>query len=85
MKKKNNNNKQVNLQNDLYLKMASNGCYSNIIHSMLQYISHLIITFKYQKLFHNVGISIDLRVFSCLQEKLSCLSWSTYFHDFGVI
>ena len=29
MKKK--NNKQVNLQNDLYLKMASNGCYSNII------------------------------------------------------
>ena len=42
-------------------------------------------TVKGQKYFHNVRNSIYLRVFSCLQEKLSCLSWSTYFHDFGAI
>ena len=34
---------------------------------------------------HNVRISIDFNAFSCLQEKLSCLSWSTDFHDFGVV
>ena len=42
-------------------------------------------TVKDQKYFHNVRNSIDLRVFSCLQEKLPGLSWSTYFHDFGPI
>ena len=44
-----------------------------------------ITTVKDQKYFHNVKNSIDLRVFSCIQEKLSCLSRSTYFRDFGVI
>ena len=29
--------------------------------------------------------SIDLHVFSCLQEKIFCLFWSTYIHVFGVI
>ena len=42
-------------------------------------------TVKDQKYFHNVGISIDLHVVSCLREKLSCVVWSTYLHDFGVI
>ena len=43
-------------------------------------------TVKDQKYFHNVGISIDLHVFSSfLQENLSCVFWSTYLHDFGVI
>ena len=42
-------------------------------------------TVKDQKYFHNVRNSIDLRVFSWLQEKFSRFSWSTYIHDFGVI
>ena len=29
--------------------------------------------------------SIDLHVFSYLQEKIFCLSWSTHFYVFGVI
>ena len=29
--------------------------------------------------------SIDLHVFSCLQEKIFCFFWSTYFYVFGVI
>ena len=29
--------------------------------------------------------SIDFNIFSRLREKISCLSWSTYFHNFGVI
>ena len=29
--------------------------------------------------------SIDLHVFSCLQKKIFCFSWSTYFYVFGVI
>ena len=33
----------------------------------------------------NVGISIDFNVFSRLQEKLSCLSCSTDFHESDVI
>ena len=47
--------------------------------------ARLVYTVKDQKYFHNVKNSIDLRVFSCLHEKISCLSWSTYFHDFSAI
>ena len=45
----------------------------------------IVNTVKDQKYFHNVRNSIDLRVFSWVQEKFSRFSWSTYFHDFGVI
>ena len=38
-----------------------------------------------QKYFHNVGISIDFSVFSCLQENLSRFCWPTHSYAFGVI
>ena len=36
-----------------------------------------VVLCKDQKYFHNVWNSIDLRVFSFLQEKISCVFWST--------
>ena len=40
---------------------------------------------RWTKVFVTFENSIDFNVFSCLEETLSCLFWSTYFHDFGVI
>ena len=45
----------------------------------------LAITEGEQKYLSRLEISIDFQAFSCLREKLSCLSWLLYFHIFGVI
>ena len=58
-------------------------------HAMIRWLSNVKAkngsTVRGQKYFHNVGISIDFNVFSCLPEKLLCFCWSTHSYAVGVI
>ena len=60
-----------------YIKVGFKGVYFH---------GHVFLMYRrWTKVFVTFENSIDFNVFSCLQETLSCLFWSTYFHDFGVI
>ena len=54
-----------------------------LLYELKESFTELSCTVTCQINVHNLANSIDFDVFSCLQEKVSCVSWSTYFHNFG--